>query len=62
MCVGLQFIVKAARDPRFERRGADLFYNASISMVDALVGFSTQVRVIGPCCCFLKMLGIVVRT
>lgn len=40
----LKFVVKAAKDPRFERRGADLHYNATISLVDALVGFSMQIE------------------
>jgi len=40
----LKFIVKTAWDARFERRGADLHYNATISLVDALVGFTTQVE------------------
>lgn len=39
----LKFVVIAAPDDKFERRGADLHYNASISLVDALVGFSTEV-------------------
>lgn len=40
-----QFVVVTAPDARFERRGSDLHHNATISLVDALVGFSTEVRV-----------------
>lgn len=39
----LQFTVMTAPDERFERRGADLHHNATITLVDALVGFSTKV-------------------
>ncbi len=44
MSCGPQFVVRTARHPRFERRGADLHLNATISLVDALVGFSTEAR------------------
>ncbi len=37
-------MIVTAPDTRFERRGSDLHYNATISLVDALVGFSTEVR------------------
>ena len=40
----MQFVVRTARDARFQRRGNDLLHNATISLVDALVGFSSQVR------------------
>ena len=39
-----QFVVVMAPDKRFERRGSDLFYNATITLVDALIGFSKQAR------------------
>ena len=41
---GPQFVVRTAPHPRFERRSADLHLNATISLVDALVGFTTEVR------------------
>lgn len=33
-----------APDSRFERGGSDLFYNQTITLADALVGFSKQAR------------------
>ena len=44
MSCGPQFVVRTARHPRFERRGADLHLNATISLVDALVGFAAEAR------------------
>ena len=41
-----QFLVRTARHPRFERRGADLHLNATISLVDALVGFTSEVSAV----------------
>ena len=40
----LKFVVTSQPHPRFQRDGNDLRYNASISLVEALVGFSKQVR------------------
>ncbi len=36
----LVFVVRQVRDARFERRGADLVMNFTISLVDALTGFT----------------------
>ena len=41
----MQFVIRAARDAGFERRGSDLHHNATISLVEALVGFTTHVRI-----------------
>lgn len=40
----LKFIVVTAPHMRFERRGSDLHHNATISLVDALVGFITEIE------------------
>jgi DnaJ C terminal domain len=40
---GTQFVITTAPDPRFERRGSDLHHNVTISLVDALVGFTMEV-------------------
>ena len=39
----LRFVVRTRADPRFQRDGADLRHNLTISLVDALTGFSTEV-------------------
>ena len=39
----LKFVVTSMKHDHFERRGDDLLYNATISLVEALVGFSKQV-------------------
>ena len=39
----LKFVVITQPHKRFERLGDDLRYNATISLVEALVGFSKQV-------------------
>ncbi len=40
----LQFVVRTRPDKRFIRTGNDLLYNATITLVDALLGFSVKVR------------------
>jgi len=40
----LKFVVVTAPDSRFDRRGSDLYYNQTITLVDALVGFNKQVE------------------
>ena len=40
----LKFHVKTRPHPKFERDRSDLKYNLTISLLDALVGFSTEVR------------------
>ncbi|KAK9824801.1 hypothetical protein WJX74_009851 [Apatococcus lobatus] len=40
----LKFVLKTAPDARFQRQGNDLRLNATISLTDALVGFSTEVE------------------
>ncbi len=40
----LQFVVRTRPDKRFIRNGNDLLYNATITLVDALLGFSVKVR------------------
>ncbi|KXZ56237.1 hypothetical protein GPECTOR_1g206 [Gonium pectorale] len=40
----LVFVVRQAPDTRFERRGNDLLLNATISLVDALTGFSRTIE------------------
>ena len=40
----LKFVVKTIPDPKFTRRGDDLWLNATISLEDALVGFSREAR------------------
>ena len=42
----LKFVVRTRPHSRFQRAGADLAHNLTISLVDALTGFSTQAR---PC-------------
>ena len=39
----LQFVVRTRPDKRFIRTGNDLLYNATITLVDALLGFSIEV-------------------
>jgi DnaJ-class molecular chaperone len=39
----MQFVVVTVPSVRFERRGSDLHHNVTISLVDALVGFTTEV-------------------
>ena len=39
----LKFVVMTQPHARFQRHGNDLLYNATISLVEALVGFSKQV-------------------
>ncbi len=41
----LQFVVRTRPDKRFIRTGNDLLYNATITLVDALLGFSVKVRI-----------------
>ena len=48
--VPVQFVLKTAPDSRFHRQGNDLRLNATISLTDALVGFSTEVIVLLLCC------------
>ena len=58
----LQFVVRTRPDKRFIRNGNDLLYNATITLVDALLGFSVKVRTtramimtqLIPCICELK--------
>ena len=40
----LKFIVKSATDPKFVRQKDDLWYQQTISLEEALIGFSRQVR------------------
>ena len=40
----LKFIVRTIRDGHYERRGHDLMMNMTISLVDALTGFSVQIE------------------
>ena len=52
----LKFVLRTRPHARFERAGNDLRHNLTISLVDALVGFSTQARpppckVCGVNCC-----------
>ena len=39
-----QFVIVTAPDAKFQRRGSDLHHNVTISLVDALVGFTMEVR------------------
>ena len=39
-----QFVIVTAPDAKFERRGSDLHHNVTITLVDALVGFTMEVR------------------
>ncbi len=39
----VQFIIRTDPDPIFERQGDDLLLNHTISLLDALVGFSHEV-------------------
>ena len=41
----MQFVVRTRPDKRFIRQGNDLLYNATITLVDALLGFSVKVNV-----------------
>ena len=40
----LKFVVTTQPHKSFERKGDDLWYNATISLEDALIGFSREVR------------------
>ena len=40
----LKFVIVTAPHARFQRRGNDLLYSATISLTDALVGFSREAR------------------
>ncbi len=40
----LKFVIRTLPHPQFVRRGNDLLYNMTIPLVDALVGFSSEVR------------------
>ncbi len=40
----LKFVLRTLPHARFERAGADLRHNLTISLVDALVGFATEAR------------------
>lgn len=40
----LKFVVRAVQHPRFTRRGDDLYMNHTISLVDALTGFTEELR------------------
>lgn len=40
----LKFLIRTRPHPRFERAGHDLKYNLTISLIDALTGFSTEVN------------------
>ena len=44
LCVLMQFVLRTRRDKRFVRQGNDLLYNATITLVDALLGFSVKVN------------------
>jgi len=44
-CFVVQFVVRTRPDKRFIRTGNDLLYNATITLVDALLGFSVKVRI-----------------
>ena len=39
----MQFVLRTRPDKRFVRQGNDLLYNATITLVDALLGFSVKV-------------------
>lgn len=39
----LKFVITTLPHKRFERRGNDLWHNATISLEDALIGFSREV-------------------
>ena len=43
LCVLMQFVLRTRPDKRFVRQGNDLLYNATITLVDALLGFSVKV-------------------
>ena len=45
----LKFIITAAPHKSFQRSGDDLQYNATITLMQALVGFSKEVQVSAPC-------------
>ena len=40
----LKFVVRTRAHSRFQRAGHDLRYNLTISLLDALTGFSTEAR------------------
>jgi DnaJ family protein B protein 11 len=40
----LKFVIRLIPDPRFERRTNDLMFNYTISLVDALTGFSHEIE------------------
>lgn len=40
----LKFVIVTAPDATFERRGSDLHHNVTISLVDALVGFTMEIE------------------
>ena len=42
-CVLMQFVLRTRPDRRFVRQGNDLLYNATVTLVDALLGFSVKV-------------------
>ena len=42
----LKFVVRTQPHSSFARRGVDLLYNATITLKDALVGFSREVSVL----------------
>ena len=50
MCVSVQFVLRTRPDKRFIRQGNDLLYNATITLVDALLGFSVKVSFTGTRC------------
>ena len=42
----MQFVLRTRPDKRFVRQGNDLLYNATITLVDALLGFSVKVSLL----------------
>lgn len=40
----LKFVVRQLPHPKFVRKGSNLMYNASISLLDALVGFTKEIE------------------
>ncbi len=53
----LKFVLRTRPHARFERAGNDLRHNLTISLVNALVGFSTEARP-PPC----KVCGVNIRS
>lgn len=40
----LKFVIRTLKNPRWERRGNDLLINETISLVDALTGFTKDIE------------------